>query len=813
MERSSFFNAIIDQNGTPDRSYLAEDFARYFATFIGNGVFPNPSDQLQVVATDNNMNIRLKKGFAWINGYMYENTDDYILTLDNADGVLDRIDRVVLRLDFLKRVIKVVVKKGDWNSNAVPKDLQRDSDAYEIALADIKVSKGAISITQQDITDLRLNKSLCGIVHGVVDQVDTTAIFNQFESWYSTTKDNYNKDIKNWTKEKKQAFEEWYTTNTEAFEKQFNNWYGNNTTQWTNDFTNWFNTIKGQLDGDIAGKLTAKTIELENKIGTLAGTSGEKEKANKEDLDITNANLDTFKTETESHLADIANKAGKIGTKEVDETNIQDNYTLRYDGIEDKIVYVKSEIDRVPPNPVTNFTAENGNAQVILTWSNPTDEDFAGVKILRKEGSYPLSVTDGTLVYTGANTSYVDITVINDTTYYYRIFPYDTSNNYNTTVTGQQVSATPKAYVIYGVKIDTTNSNPETALTYTDMATGFTPANGNNGSFSYGSWQDKFPFNAIKPCLYKNGVVNYYINPNDYTKKIDGSNADIASGNDGDVMIEFPKIYWKFERIGTDLYIRISETQADSSYKCLAHMRGSSEKDKCYISAYLGSELSGKLRSLSGKTPTVNKTIGAFRTLAQANGSGYDQMAYYQLLMLQILYVIMFKNLDSQTALGRGYVDGNSGTIPTGGTNAKGLFYGENTGKFQNKFCGIEDFYGNCYYWIDGLYSDSNRSILIGNQNFNDTGNGYTNYGQGAASNISGYINDVQGTIETGFIAKNVVGSATTYYCDYGSLCAGCLSFFGGGWSGGSAAGAFRLDVRDSAASAGSGVGARLLAL
>lgn len=91
MERSSFFNAVIDQNGIPDRSYLAEDFARYFSTFIGNGVFPNPANQLQVVAVDDNMQIRIKAGFAWINGYMYENTDDYIFKLYPADGVLNNV--------------------------------------------------------------------------------------------------------------------------------------------------------------------------------------------------------------------------------------------------------------------------------------------------------------------------------------------------------------------------------------------------------------------------------------------------------------------------------------------------------------------------------------------------------------------------------------------------------------------------------------------------------------------------------------------------------------------------------------------------
>src|SRR3712207_1958934 len=133
MEKSFAFNSI-----NKDRVYKAEDFASYFASFIGNGIFPNPASQLQVV-DNNDMSITVKEGKAWINGYYYQNTSNFILKLDPADSVLNRIDRVVLRLDFLERVIKVVVKKGDWSSTAKAKDLQRDSDAYEIALADIKV--------------------------------------------------------------------------------------------------------------------------------------------------------------------------------------------------------------------------------------------------------------------------------------------------------------------------------------------------------------------------------------------------------------------------------------------------------------------------------------------------------------------------------------------------------------------------------------------------------------------------------------------------------------------------------------------------
>lgn len=261
MEKSSFFNAEL-VGEEYDRTYLAEDYAQYFASFIGNGVFPNPSNNLQIIADGTSMNITLKRGEAWINGYFYNNTDDLILAIAPADGVLNRIDRVVLRLDFLNREIKAYVKKGAFASSPVAIELKRDADMYEIALADIKVSKGVIKITQADITDLRLSKELCGIVHGTVDQVDTTAIFNQFQSWYSTTKTNYDADIAKWTEDKKTAFDNWYGTNTQAFLNQFNDWYGNNTTKWSDDFATWFSTIKEQLDGDVAANLQLQINEL-----------------------------------------------------------------------------------------------------------------------------------------------------------------------------------------------------------------------------------------------------------------------------------------------------------------------------------------------------------------------------------------------------------------------------------------------------------------------------------------------------------------------------------------------------------------------
>lgn len=179
MEKSSFFNSIDG-----DRKYKAEEWAEYFASLIGNGVFPEPSTNLMVEAY-NNMTIKVKAGKAWINGYFYFNTADLTVQLDNADGVLKRIDRIVIRWSLTNRSIQAAVKKGTFASSPVAPALQRDADIYEIALADVLVNNGVIEVTQANITDLRQNSSLCGIVAGTVNQIDASGLFAQYDQIFN----------------------------------------------------------------------------------------------------------------------------------------------------------------------------------------------------------------------------------------------------------------------------------------------------------------------------------------------------------------------------------------------------------------------------------------------------------------------------------------------------------------------------------------------------------------------------------------------------------------------------------------------------
>ena len=290
--RSGFFNSV---NG--DRKYDARRFAEYFASFIGNGIFPNPSTNLQVVAqTIPDMTVIVRPGKAWINGYILINDDDYILQLEPADGVLNRIDRVVARYDTADREIRLEVKKGTFASSPVAPALQRDVDAYELGLADIYVGKGIISITQANITDLRLNTNLCGIVHGTVNQVDTTTLFDQYLSWYQQRQAEYEANLVNWTTDKQNQYDTW-TANKQA---EYQNWYDTTTTieqaeidamqaQFQQDWDTWFATVQEVLDGDTAGQLlnliNANTIALEGK-------------ADQAELDQVNTDLAEHKAET-----------------------------------------------------------------------------------------------------------------------------------------------------------------------------------------------------------------------------------------------------------------------------------------------------------------------------------------------------------------------------------------------------------------------------------------------------------------------------------------------------------------------------------
>ncbi len=469
----------------------------------------------------------------------------------------------------------------------------------------------------------------------------------------------------------------------------------------------------------------------------------------------------------------------------------------------------------IAPSNVTGFNVKVGNGKLTVLWSDPDDTvvegqtlcTWKGTKLLMKAGAYPENVKDGTVIVDNQirnqyKVNGFEITGLNNgTTYYFQAFPYSDKKAVNENLVNR-AEGMPQPFRIMTVKIDQSNSNPETSVTYHDDAVGMV--------LGSDDWDDFF---GHRPCLFKNGVVQGYLNPNDFTKFENGQSADITSGNAGDVMIEFPRKGIKISTSGDIVTISMTECQNDPNFKYYAHQRGDTDKSAFYIGAYEGYKSGSRLRSLSGKNPTVSKSIGQFRSLAQANGTGYDQSAYYQLIFRQVMYLLKYKNLNSQAVVGKGYTNGSSKRY-TGGTNTRGMDYGTSSSNTQMKLFGIEDFWGNISEWIDGIYSNSIRNIMTATQFFNNTGSGYKNTGQGASHNINGYASKIQGSTDTGFIIKESSGSTSTHFCDYGGLRDSRVALFGGYWESGYAGGIFSLRVIGASSSSNdTAIGSRLMYL
>lgn len=297
-------------------------------------------------------------------------------------------------------------------------------------------------------------------------------------------------------------------------------------------------------------------------------------------------------------------------------------------------------------------------------------------------------------------------------------------------------------------------------------------------------------------------------------RKLEDSELNGLSPSDGDVMVRFPRKGLRIKTVGDKVYVSMTNKTDDPDFKYYAHSRGDSPKNAFYLGAYLGFEESGKLRSITGKAPTGNKTIGDFRTIAQANGAGYEQLAFYQWTFLQAMYVLKYGNLDSQTALGKGNSNGSVAGL-TGQTNGKGIDFGATSDTTKVRFQWLEDFYGTKRQWCDGWQSGGSSNALTSTDNFSNDAKEYSSYNIGFSGNTYGKVSKVQGTSELGFLIKASNGSETTYYCDnqdvYGN--SKNIAHVGGGADDGADAGAFYFVANYGTSSTHSHIGARLMFL
>lgn len=170
-----------DEQGLPvyDRAVDSAFLRKVFSNYFSDGVFYKPANALQVVA-DTGMQVVVEPGVCHIRGAMGIEENRRTLVVQASED-MDRIDTVVARLDLSVdvRSVDLYVLKGAAAESPQPPTLTRDSTKWEIGLANLFVAKNVSTISQQRITDTRLDPGRCGMVAQTIGELDTAPYFAQ----------------------------------------------------------------------------------------------------------------------------------------------------------------------------------------------------------------------------------------------------------------------------------------------------------------------------------------------------------------------------------------------------------------------------------------------------------------------------------------------------------------------------------------------------------------------------------------------------------------------------------------------------------
>lgn len=350
---------------------------------------------------------------------------------------------------------------------------------------------------------------------------------------------------------------------------------------------------------------------------------------------------------------------------------------------------------------------------ITIAWTDPNDimdgstvvTAWAGTKVVRKAGSAPENVFDGTVVVDSktknqyASSGYEDANLA-EGTYYYRFFPYSENGVYTQ---GQYGSGTARIQKIYGVEWDGSSSS---VLTRTDLATNFVNP---NPYYSGMSGTPSSPFDNLMPW----------------------SGMTIVEDEDAGTLVRIPKFYYKITTSGASLKIQISPDH-ETGFKCSpAHMDrgdGQGERDFVYIGRYHCSNSNYKsTTNIEPKGGSLDRE--SFRTVIHRLGSDIWQNDFAMFWTIRLLYIVEFANWDCQSVIGYGCGNdsskGNTGytdSMPyhTGTTQTNRTTYGLGT-----QYRHIEGLWDNVFDICDGIYADMyNIYVILNPSDFASTDTG-----------------------------------------------------------------------------------------
>ena len=454
--------------------------------------------------------------------------------------------------------------------------------------------------------------------------------------------------------------------------------------------------------------------------------------------------------------------------------------------------YGEDQMAGIPLSNITNQRIKKTSNSVSLNWQDPRDTIIDGyvlaswksTTIVKKQGAYPETVKDGTVVevITDRN-KYLDTPLVdtqsNAENWYYRAFPLSVNGVYSLD------KRNSFGVVLYGYRINEVDPVPSTRVEYLQYCDNafYDPCVMDFVSdvFNWGSWRKAFFI--PKPCaLTYAGNVDYYLNPENFTQKEDGSASDVSnSAYGGNFMCEFPAIFVKVFKENNYINVLVSNVKLDDGFECWSCKKADgSYSPNFYLPMFEGTNIDNKLRSVAtaGK-PTGSTNAETEATLAMANGAGWNTTLWADEMLMMLLYPLLFKSTDSQSTLGAGATGSTNGlTCNNNAAVTRGLMYGTKDRSAAGlTFLGLHNWHGHRWRRCNGLMNDKGNikvkmthSTVDGSTvtGFNRTGNGYISTGFVPPAASESYINRYEPLAggKYGIVPKAVSGSSSTFYCD-----------------------------------------------
>jgi hypothetical protein len=367
-------------------------------------------------------------------------------------------------------------------------------------------------------------------------------------------------------------------------------------------------------------------------------------------------------------------------------------------------------------------------------------------------------------------------------------------------------------------------------------------------------------YDNIRGCVLNlDGSVNYYLDSDDWTLKEDGVTSSNLTGADGYVMVEIPKFWYRRADVGTVYTWEISTAAVVGYTLHPAFIKDGVEVNHRYIGAYdacfwdatdglyksglnldnAGSLLdynTDKLASISGVYPLVGVTRSQCRSLASNNGAGWRQLDFALASAIQMLYLIEYQTFFSQNVLGAGNTNGSyfgsssdqndsphtvsgaGNNIGNGSTDIiSGAGVNQKPGISFMKYRGIENLFGNCWNWVDGINTNIGTAGTVYYTNnsvaFVDNTSANMELLSENLSTGSDFAKDIL-PIDFGFLPSVVGGGATstTYVTDrlFGSGSSDRVALLGGAANRGADAGVFCWSLDSASSLRSRGLGARV---